>query len=142
MEMKMEKQKLRKPAIFLTVVFIFLGGCAASGPNIDRTCNQKRSLRHVVLFAFKNDTSADRIKEVTDSFERMAERIDHIHDFEWGRDISNQQRNQGFTHCFILTFRNTADLAEYQPHPLHEQLKKKTMPYLEKVLVIDYWKND
>ena len=45
----------------------------------------------------------------------------------------------GFTHCFLVTFRNAKARDAYLPHPAHEDFKKLVGPVLDKVLVVDYW---
>jgi hypothetical protein len=46
---------------------------------------------------------------------------------------------QGFTHCFFVTFRSEADRAKYLPHPAHKEFGRMLGPYLDKVIVVDYW---
>jgi hypothetical protein len=100
---------------------------------------EARLLRHVVLLKFKDDTPARRLTEIEDAFRALPDRIDAIHDFEWGTDVSVENRQRGFTHCFLVTFRSEADRAEYIPHPAHKEFGKILGPHLDKVLVIDYW---
>jgi hypothetical protein len=95
-------------------------------------------LRHVVLFKFKDGTSPEKLKEIENAFVALPDKIDVIHDFEWGTDVSVEGKAQGFTHCFLVTFKNEADRDTYLPHPAHEEFRAIMSPYLEKVLVIDY----
>ena len=101
--------------------------------------NTERILRHVVLFKFKDDTSAGDIKAVEDAFRALPAEIDLIRDFEWGVDVSVEGIAQGFTHCFFLTFASAADRDAYLPHPAHTRFGELVRPFLDKVLVIDYW---
>jgi hypothetical protein len=96
-------------------------------------------LRHVVLFRFKEGTSPEKIREVETSFKALADKIDVIDDFEWGTNVSVEDRSDGFTHCFILSFLNEADRDAYIVAPEHQALKQTSGPALDKVLVIDYW---
>jgi hypothetical protein len=95
-------------------------------------------LRHVVLFAFK-DTSTQQIREIEQAFCRLPNQIAQIYNFEWGTDVSVEQLNQGFSHCFLVTFLSEADRDAYLPHPAHQAFVAMLKPHLEKVLVIDYW---
>jgi hypothetical protein len=45
----------------------------------------------------------------------------------------------GFTHCFIVTFKTEADRAVYLPHPEHQKFVEILKPILEKPFVIDFW---
>ena len=95
-------------------------------------------VRHVVLFQFKATTSVEKIREIEESFAALPEKIDGIIDFEWGTDVSVENKHQGFTHCFFVTFKSAADRDSYLPHPAHRAFGDMARPFLEKVLVLDY----
>ncbi len=96
-------------------------------------------LRHVVLVKFKDGTTTEQIRQIENTFSAMPSKIDVIYDYEWGTDVSVENLQQGFTHCFILTFRSEADRGVYLPHPVHKELGTLVDPYLDKILVVDYW---
>jgi hypothetical protein len=96
-------------------------------------------LRHVVLFKFKDGTTDEQVRQIEQAFCALPGKIDAIRDFEWGTDVSVENRQEGFTHCFVVTFRDETARAEYIPHPEHKAFGKLLGPYLDKVLVIDYW---
>lgn len=96
-------------------------------------------LRHVVLFKFKDGSTAADIKKVEDAFRALPSKIKEIQSLEWGLNNSPEHLNQGFTHCFFLTFKSEADRAVYLPHPAHKAFGDVLKPHLDKVLVIDYW---
>ena len=52
---------------------------------------------------------------------------------------SVENLNQGFTHCFIVTFKNAKARDHYLPHPVHEEFKKLAIPRIEKVMVVDFY---
>jgi hypothetical protein len=91
------------------------------------------------MFKFKDGTSNQQIKEIEDTFRALPGKIDAICDFEWGTDVSIENRHAGFTHCFLVTFRSETDRAEYIPHPAHKEFGQILGPHLDKVLVVDYW---
>lgn len=96
-------------------------------------------LRHVVLFKFKADTPGDTIHKIEKAFYSLPDKISEIEDFEWGLNNSPEGINKGFTHCFVLTFSSEEDRAIYLPHPDHKSFGEILDPWLEDVLVIDYW---
>jgi hypothetical protein len=96
-------------------------------------------LRHVVLFKFKDNASAADVKKVEDAFAQLPSKIKEIADFEWGLNNSPENINQGFTHCFFVSFKSENDRAVYLPHPAHKAFVDVLKPHLDKVLVIDYW---
>lgn len=95
-------------------------------------------LRHVVLFKFKDGTSKAQVQTIEDAFGGLRSKIPTIVDFEWGTDVSVENLSQGFTHCFLVTFKDSKGRDVYLPHPEHQALVKALKPHLDKVLVIDY----
>jgi lysophospholipase L1-like esterase len=96
-------------------------------------------LRHVVLFQFKADVTPAQVQEVVDAFRALPGKIDTIHSFEWGTDVSVENKAAGFTHGFLVTFRDEKGRDVYLPHPAHQEFVKLVGPRIENVLVFDYW---
>lgn len=104
-----------------------------------KVIHMEKVLRHVVLFKFKDETSADDIKKVEEAFLALPSKIKEIQAIEWGINNSPEGLDQGFTHCFFLTFASEKDRAVYLPHPDHKAFGAVLGPHLDKVLVVDYW---
>ncbi|HUQ97240.1 MAG TPA: Dabb family protein [Chitinophagaceae bacterium] len=104
-----------------------------------QTMGAGKQLRHVVLFKFKDSTAATEIKKVEDAFRALPGKIPEVKGFEWGTNNSPEGLNDGFTHCFFVTFSTEKDRAVYLPHPAHQAFVSVLKPYLDKVLVLDYW---
>ena len=96
-------------------------------------------LRHVVMFKFKADAEKEKVDAVVQAFAALPSKIDSIHDFEKGTDVSVEGKAKGFTHCFLVTFRTEADRDAYLPHPEHKKFGALVGPVLDDVLVFDYW---
>ena len=96
-------------------------------------------LRHVVFFSFKQASTPEDVKSVVDAFRDLQNKIDGIKGFEWGTNSSPEGLNQGLTHAFTLTFHSDADRNAYLPHPAHKDFGALLVPYLDKVMVVDYW---
>ena len=96
------------------------------------------SVRHVVLFKFKEGTPTEKVKEIEEAFRALPTKIPTIEDFEWGTNISPENASQGLTHCFFLTFKDAAARDAYLPHPAHKEFGALLRPHKEKVVVIDY----
>ena len=128
---------------------IILGGCVSVHETRHVTENKSaaasnaevpgRVLRHVVLFKFKDGTGEEQVGQIERAFSMLPDKVDPIYDFEWGTDVSVENLQQGFTHCFVVTFLSEADRAAYLLHPDHKAFGKLLGPHLDKVLVIDYW---
>lgn len=119
----------------LVAATVFAADCKAKKPNVGK-------LRHVVIFKFKEDTPPEKIKEIEKAFRALPKKIPVVLDFEWGTNNSPEHHDQGFTHCFFLTFKDAAARAVYLPHPAHKAFGQLLHPYLEKALVIDYVAKD
>ncbi len=99
----------------------------------------KQQLRHVVLYKFKAETTAQQIQEVVDAFAALPSKIDTITGFERGTNVSEENKSEGFTHCFVVTFRDVSGRATYLKHPAHDDYVKVVKDRREKVIVFDYW---
>ncbi len=113
--------------------------CLTATTMAQKANNKQQLLRHVVLLKFKDSTSAPNIKKVETAFRSLPPKIAVIKDFEWGINNSPEKLNDGFTHCFFVSFKSEADRAAYLPHAAHLVFVEVLKPYLDKVLVIDYW---
>lgn len=122
-----------------------LGGFAVSGatkPGVARAAEDAepaKVLRHVVLFRFKESATAEDVARIEQAFAALPAQIDAIHDFEFGTNNSPEGLNDGFTHCFLVTFRDEAGRDAYLPHPAHKAFVDVLRPHLDKALVVDYW---
>ena len=97
-------------------------------------------LRHVVLFKFKEGTKPEDISCLEQEFRTLATvKIKQVKEFEWGTHTGKETRNQGYTHCFCLTFANQQDLDIYVEHVDHKQFVKHLLVHLDESLVLDYF---
>lgn len=99
-------------------------------------------LRHVVLFKFKDGAASGDVQKVEDAFRQLKPKINLIKDFEFGKNNSPEKLDQGFTHCFFVTFASEKDRDDYLVHPDHKAFVEVLKPYLDKALVVDYWARD
>ena len=94
--------------------------------------------RHVVCFKFKEDATPEQIKKIEAGFAALESKIDTITDLEWGTNVSPENHAQGYTHCFIVSFKDKAGLDVYLPHKAHKTFVELLLPSLDKVFVIDF----
>jgi hypothetical protein len=94
--------------------------------------------RHIVLFKFKDSATPAQVEAVEKAFAELPSKIDTITAYEWGTSESVEHKNDGFTHCFFVTFKDKAGLETYIPHPAHVAFKEVLIPILDKALVFDY----
>ncbi|MGB2845986.1 MAG: Dabb family protein [Saprospiraceae bacterium] len=125
--------------LILSFVFLFTLPIAIQSQSNLTSTNKPKNLRHVVLFKFKDASSAEDIKKVETAFGVLPSKISQIKGYEWGTNNSPENHNEGFTHSFVLTFTSEADRDAYLIHPEHKAFGKVLGPHLDKVLVIDFW---
>jgi Stress responsive A/B Barrel Domain len=95
--------------------------------------------RHVVLFKFKDNAPAEKVKAVVEAFKALKTKLPAIQSFEWGTNVSPEGLNQGLTHCFTLTFASKEALEKHYLHePAHKEFGGMLKDILDKVLVVDY----
>lgn len=126
---------MKKPLAVLLILVAFA--------SISHAQNSKqvkgKLLRHVVLLKFKDASTEADTKKVENAFRKLPSKISAIKGFEWGTNNSPENINQGFTHCFFVSFASEKDREAYLPHPAHKAFVDVLTPHLDKVLVIDYW---
>lgn len=122
--------------IIMLVVLLFIGSFAVAQKN---KVTLQKELRHVVLFKLKDGVPADSIQLMENAFKALATKIKFVKRFESGLNNSPENLNQGFTHCFILTFTSEKDRDAYLPHPDHKAFVTAHLPIIEKACVVDYW---
>ena len=94
--------------------------------------------RHVVVFKFKETTTDAQIKQIIEDFGKLKNDIKDIVAFEHGTNVSPEGLDKGFTHVFLVTFKDKAGLDVYLPHPAHKAFVEKLLPLLEEPFVVDY----
>src|SRR2546421_4030196 len=92
-------------------------------------------LQHVVSFKFKATAAPDDIKKVEAAFEALKKKIPGIVSLEWGTNVSKENKDKGFTRCFILSFKSEKNRDAYIVHPEHKAFGKIVGPVVEDVFV-------
>lgn len=128
-----------KSKFLLTIVatlslFLFLG-C------MNTANDDEKKLRHIVLLKFNNEASAEDISNIEKEFAALPSKIPEIIDFEWGIDNSAEGLDKGYSHSFLVTFNSEEGRAIYLPHHDHLAFVEILQPFIDDVLVIDYWAN-
>ena len=107
-----------------------------------QSASADEAFRHFVSFQFKEDTTEHQYTEIIGEFMALKNKIDTIVDIEWGTSENIEPLNDGFTHSFLVTFKNKEGLETYLPHPEHKKFVELIKPRLEKVFVFDYTPRD
>ena len=128
--------KIRFTFLLLPILAIALVGYAST----TAASEKDGPVRHVVVFKYKEDAAPEQVKKVTDAFRNLKDQIPGILSFECGVNTSPEKLDQGFTHVYLLTFKNAKARDEYLPHPKHKEFGKilGASGILEGVFVVDY----
>lgn len=122
--------------IVVTLALALIGTVSAA----DKPAKAKgQKLQHVVAFKFKESATPAQIQNVEKEFRALKNKIPGILALEAGVNNSPEGKNHGFTHCFIVTFKNDKDREVYLPHPAHQAFVKIVGPVLQDVFVLDFW---
>ena len=97
-----------------------------------------KRVKHIAFFKFKSTCTTADIAEVWQIIEELPRQIPGILGLTWGRNISTEGLDQGFTHSFAMVFENLAARDVYLPHPAHQEAARRVVPRLEAVIVCDH----
>jgi Stress responsive A/B Barrel Domain len=127
------------PTMKKLLLMLTLGFFSFQQVQAQTTKTKKQELKHVVLFTFKASSSKASVDSVVKAFNHLYGTVPQVKNMEWGLNMSPEHLDQGFTHCFSLTFSNEKDLANYQLHPAHKAFQTILKPHMDKVFVVDYF---
>jgi hypothetical protein len=99
----------------------------------------QKLLRHIVLFSYKDGTTASQKAELLRRFRELPARTGLIHQFEGGPNNSPEGLAHGFEEGFLVTFLSEADREAYLPHPAHKEFVAFLSDFVREALVFDYW---
>src|SRR5947207_13423932 len=93
-------------------------------------------VHHLVLLRFKpgQDSVAPKLWTALAALQKLPGMLG----FRYGPNSSPEGLNQGFTHGFVMTFRDAAARDAYLAHPEHEKVKADFLPSVDNVLVFDF----
>ncbi len=131
---------LTRRAIVAATLTVLVGSVLMS--NVHHAAGEKdKTLRHVVCFKFKADAKPEQVDGIVKAFAALPKKIDGITAYEAGTNNSPENLNKGFTHCFVVTFKDEKAREAYLPHAAHQEFVSQLKPILEDAFVIDYWTN-
>ena len=119
---------MKKLLCLATVLALTVGTLmAAEGP-----------VRHVVSFKFKEGADPEKVRAVEQSFAALKGKIAEIQQLEWGTNVSPENHAKGFTHVWVLTFKDAKDRDAYLIHPDHKAFGAGLKDVIADVFVVDF----
>lgn len=122
-----EQQRVPSATIVRLVGLTFFAIMSPTGP-----------YRHIVCLKFKDDAAPEQISCIEKEFAALPSEIDSVVGFEWGTNVSTEDRSKVFTHSFVVTFEDKAGLEAYLPHAEHQAFVEQLLPVLDDAFVIDF----
>lgn len=80
-------------------------------------------ITHIVLLRLKQHLPAKDVERVFDALAGLQSKIPGLLSYSAGPYSSPEGLHKGFTHGFVMTFRDAAARDAYLPHPEHEKVK-------------------
>lgn len=100
-------------------------------------------IHHIVFFKFNKGTTKKQIDNLAKALEEVKDKIPGIVKYVWGPSASVENLEKGYTHGFIMTFRDKKSRDNYLPHPAHKEVVSKYVdPICDNGLVFDIEEND
>lgn len=92
----------------------------------------------MVLFQFKAGTSDETLADIFSQLAELKTKCEGIEYYAGGPYSSPENFNQGYTHGFLMTFRDAACRDAYLPHPEHEKVKAVVLANIVKAVAFDF----
>ncbi len=120
----------------ISIIVLFVASIAL----VSFAMKTSTEVKHIVIFKYKPSATAAQIDEVTKAFRDLKNKIPGIVSFESGVNNSPENLNKGFTHIYLLTFKDAASRDAYLPHPDHKKFGDllTRLPVVEEVFVVDF----
>ncbi|WP_314323620.1 Dabb family protein [Paenarthrobacter ilicis] len=93
-------------------------------------------IRHTVLFKWKPDFPAEDKAAWVAGVNRMDGNIPGMVKLTHGADVFQHERS--FDYAIVADFDAAEDLEVYNSHPLHEPLKKYSLPNSDTIIAVDF----
>lgn len=75
------------------------------------------TVRHIVLFKLKPSLSDEDTKYIMESLGDLKNEIPQILSYTWGKNNTIEDLDKGYTHGFVMDFKNEEDRKTYLDHP-------------------------
>lgn len=95
-------------------------------------------MKHVVLCDFRDDLPAAELVSVIADFAELANTVPSVQQLEHGENVSPEELDDGYTHCFLVTFADAAARDAYLVDPVHLAFVERFTPTLKRILVVDF----
>ena len=96
------------------------------------------NVKHIVIMKFRPEVTPEQIDSLFGIIYSLQDRIPGIADVCGGRYSSPEGFNRGFTHGFIMTFRDEVARDKYLQHPDHMSAAQTLVPLIAESVAFDF----
>jgi hypothetical protein len=91
-----------------------------------------------MLVETKPEATIDEMDAAKQAFIQIPQKIAGIEAVEWGKNDSQEGKNENYDLAILMTFRDEEARQCYLPHPEHNALKVHLRKIIKDILVFDY----
>lgn len=92
---------------------------------------------HTVLLKLKPETTPSEVEATLELVRGLPQKIEGITSVIAGANLHTTQKNQGYTHGFILIFDTKEHFRAYAPHPDHQPVSKELQRICQQIIDFD-----
>lgn len=90
---------------------------------------------HIVMMEFTPDAGPDFFSQVQAFSKRILQECTGVTTYHFGANEAD--RSNGYSHAVISIFENAAEHDSYQISPVHVEMKKLMLPFIQRMAVFD-----
>ncbi len=93
-------------------------------------------LRQITLIKFKQDVTAEEIRDLGEGFKKLDDVVPGINRFEFGPDLKLETSTLDY--ALVIDFASVDDWKAYREHADHIAFAKTALPLIEQVQRVQY----
>jgi hypothetical protein len=109
-----------------------------STSDVTSDIEDEKTLKHIVLFKFRDGTSEEAINHVMQRAMKLQSSIPQVLSVQAGNNLAEGLSN-GFTHGFIVELENPTAKEEFMEHNEMADVMRDLIPILDNILKFDLY---
>jgi len=90
------------------------------------------------MLKFKDSISPEQQDTLVAKYAALTNSVPTLKGFEWGSDLSAENRHEGYTHVFVTTFESAEAHQQYLVHPVHAAYAKELHSAVENIIIFPF----
>ncbi|KAF4371393.1 hypothetical protein G4B88_003863 [Cannabis sativa] len=96
------------------------------------------AVKHLIVLKFKDEITEAQKEEFFKTYVNLVNIIPAMKDVYWGKDVTQKNKEEGYTHIVEVTFESVETIQDYIIHPAHVGFGDVYRSFWEKLLIFDY----